>query len=157
DQLFARHGIEHEDDFRCLLATHRFARSNHGDRLVDSDDARQPLRAAPAGEEPDFHLWQADFGLRMASRHSIIEAERAFGAAAHARSINYGDGGIRQLLKAANHAETAFHHFAGLVGGSNRAAELFQIGAGDKHAGLAAAEDESFEVFFAFHRIKDLL
>ena len=54
DQFFGRHRVEREADGHGLLARELLAAADHFDGGVEADQAGQPLRAAPAGQDADL-------------------------------------------------------------------------------------------------------
>ena len=58
--------------------------------------------------------------------------------------------GIRQRLESRDEVEAALHQLARGVGILRRAAQFAQVGAGDEHAGLAAAEDQAAQLAARF-------
>ena len=57
-----------EAHVQALLRGHVLAAGHHLQRLLDADDARQPLRAAGAGQQAEVHFRQAAFALGTATR-----------------------------------------------------------------------------------------
>ena len=63
---------------------------DHLQRLLDADDARQPLRAAGAGQQAELDLGQAELA-RTGRRRGSGSAERDLEAAAERRAVDRGD------------------------------------------------------------------
>jgi hypothetical protein len=74
------------------------ARGHPHHRLVDTDDARQAYRAAPARQDAKLGFRQAD--LRRRAHDAQVAGETDFQAAAHGKAVDHGDGGVGQLLQA---------------------------------------------------------
>ncbi len=70
DEPVGGDGVEDQAERRGLLRRDRLARGDHLDRRVQADQARQPLRAAPAGDQADLDLGQRDLGVRLRRRRS---------------------------------------------------------------------------------------
>ena len=90
-----------------MLGVDRFAGGDHLDRLLDADDAGQPLRAAPAGNDADFDFGQPDLGRRSVRGNAVIHGERDLSPATHAVAVDEGDGRERQPTQAVKHLVTA--------------------------------------------------
>ena len=65
------------------------ARENELQRLLSSDQPRQPLSAASARQQPELHLGQPDRCGRC--RHAVVAAQRDFKAAAERGAVDGGN------------------------------------------------------------------
>jgi hypothetical protein len=72
-----------------LARGHGRAGHDHVERRLDADRARQPLRAARAGQEAELHFRQRD--LRVAAGDARVAAERQLEPAAHAGPVDRRD------------------------------------------------------------------
>ena len=124
-QLALRRDLVDDAELLRLLGRHVTAGGDHVERRLRADQARQPLRAAGAGEDADQHLGQPDLGARH--RDPVMAGERGFETAAERIAVDRRDHRLRALV----------HHVV-VRGGSAAAqpalAELADIGAGDKAA-----------------------
>ncbi len=104
-----------------------------------ADQARQARTAAPAGEDAELGLGQADARGGIVGRHAIAAGQRDLGAAAHAEAMDGRHG------RAGQFGQLLEHHLATPDRVVDRAAavellELLQIGAGDEAAGLGRGD-----------------
>ena len=65
----------------------------------DADEARQPLRAAGAGDEAELHLGQAELRLRVVGGDAVVAGERPLEAAAQAGAVDGGHHRLREALQ----------------------------------------------------------
>ena len=91
DQIGRRH--HRADDVLCLGLGEidRFALQQHLHRILRLQHARQPLRAAAAGEQPDLDFRQAEAGLGIVRRDAIVTRQRQFERAAEREAVDRGD------------------------------------------------------------------
>ena len=73
---------------------------------LDADHARQPLRAAGAGQDAELHLRQAR-SRRRGVRHPKVAAHRELQPAAHAGAADRGDDRLAARLDRADHRAQA--------------------------------------------------
>ena len=108
-----------------------------------ADQARQTHAAAPAGIDAQLHFGQADAGGGIVGHDAIAAGQRDFGAAAHAESVDRGDGGEGQVGDA---LEDALAAEDGIADGAFRVErlELADIGACDEAFVLGRAQDHCF-------------
>ena len=65
---------------------------DHSQSRLQSDDARQPLRSAPARQQTEFQLGQAELRFGMVDRQPIIAGKGEFQTAAQAGTVDHRDG-----------------------------------------------------------------
>jgi len=112
-----------------LCDRHRIAREYHRHRLVEADEARQPLGAAGARDQAELDLGQPQ--PRARRRHPEMAAERDFEAAAERRAVQGGDHRLGARLDRFDHVDGG--------GLSCRLAEFADVGAGNE--GAPGADD----------------
>jgi len=112
---------------------------HHVHRRRGADQARQARAAAPAREDAQLGLGQADAGGRIAGRHAVAAGQGQFGAAAQAVAVDRGDGGAGQLCQFLVGGLAAAD---GVVDGAAAVEllELLEVGAGDEAGGLGRAD-----------------
>jgi hypothetical protein len=81
----------------------RASGQHHRQRLGRADQARQTRGAAPARMDAELHLRQCDARFRRARGDAHSARQREFGAAAHARAVDRGDGRHRQAREPFEH------------------------------------------------------
>jgi len=106
---------------------HMRACRHHFERLFRTDNARQTLRSARAGQEAQIDLGQAASG--RGNGDPVMAGERHFEAAAQRRAVNGGDDGLGRILDHGLGVEQAWP--------LGRLAEFGDVRARDK--GLAVA------------------
>src|SRR5258706_5425386 len=82
------------------------AAHDHEPRAPGSDGAWQALRAAPAGQDADADLGQAD--PRVLSRDADVARECALQPAAHTEAVDRDDDRLRESLNSVSEALVAF-------------------------------------------------
>ena len=80
---------------------HALAAADHADGARDADDARQPLRAACAGDDAQRHLRQTHH--RAGRGDACVAAQRQLEAAAQRRAVQRRDHGLAAVLDGADH------------------------------------------------------
>jgi hypothetical protein len=145
-QPFGGNRVKDDAQFAGPDGADALAAADHFGGQGRADDARQPLRAAPAGEEPHLDLGKADVGFRVGAGDPEVKAQGHLQPAAHAGALDGRHGGIGQGFKAGDDFEAALGNLPGLFRSDLAAAQLFEVGAGDEHARLAAAQDEAAQV-----------
>ena len=103
----AGNGVEDDAQLPRSLGIDRFAGANQLGSQCRPDQARQPLRAAPAGDYPKLHLGQPDFCLRMRTGQSIIECQGQLQPAAYAGALDGSHGRKWKFLKGGEQIETS--------------------------------------------------
>ena len=104
---------------------------DHLQRLLRTDDARQALRAARAGQQTEMHFRQA--ALRRRHGDAIVAAQRGLQAAAERSAVDRGDDGLRGILDRVADVVQARR--------LRRLAELGDVGAGDERPAVADQHD----------------
>ncbi len=107
------------------------ARGDHLQRLLDADDARQPLGAASARQQAEIDLGQAAFGRTRGD--TIVADQRDFQPAAERGAVNGRDHRLGRILDRGLHL--------GQRRPSRRLAELGDVGAGDERLAGAGQHD----------------
>ena len=130
-QLAFRHDLVDQAHLQARLARHVLARRHHLQRLLRPHDARQPLRAAGAGQQAEIDFRQAAAG--GGHGHAVVTGERHFQAAAQRRAVDRGDHGLGRILDRVLHVEQAR--------ALRRLAEFGDVGAGDEGAAFADEHD----------------
>ena len=82
-----------------LLRVDRAAGEDELLRDAEAADAREPLRAAPAGDDAEVDLGLAEPRVRRCVAE--VAAERELAAAAEREAVDRRDGGLRHLLEQA--------------------------------------------------------
>ena len=132
-------------ELQGLAAGDRLAGEDQVERLGDADQPRQAGRAAPAGEDAQPHLGQADAGGRRVARHAAGRGERDLGAAAQADAADRGHGGEGERLPGREQAMAEARARLGL-GGVGDPGDLLEVGAGDEAPRLAGEQDQAADV-----------
>ena len=96
---FGRNGAIDQSHRRGLRRRERRAFEDHPQRLPQADESRQPLRAAPAGDQSELHLGEAEFGLRIVAGDAVAAGERELQPAAQARPVDDRDGRARRAAR----------------------------------------------------------
>ena len=130
DQLVLDQPID-EPAFETFASADRIAGGAHLERLAHTRDARQPLRPAGTGEQPQLHLGRAE--LRRRHRHAIMAAERDFEPAAERRTVDRRDHRLGAILDPVDHLRQPRHHRRLAELGDVRAGEESLPFAGDHH------------------------
>src|SRR5216683_272167 len=126
----AVHDLVDEPDPECLVGADGAAADHHLQALLDAHHARQPLRAARAGQNPQLHLGQTEAGALHAD--AVVTGERDLETAAEGRAVDGGHDGLRRALDQIQHrVERRLR---------GRLAELGDVGAGDE--GASGADDD---------------
>ena len=107
------------------------AGENDVERLLDADEARQPLRAAGAGNEAELDFRQAAF--RRGDGDAVMGGQRHLEPAAERRPVQRGDDRLRGVLDRIEHVRE--------IGRGRRLAEFGNVGAGDEGAPGADEDD----------------
>ena len=82
--------------FLGLARAERRPGKNDVERLLDADEARQPLRAAGAGDKAELDLRQAAFGRRDGD--AVVRGQRDLESAPQRRPVQRGDDRLRGVL-----------------------------------------------------------
>ena len=114
----------------CLAADRR-PRQDRLERRLRPDQARQALRAAGAGNEPELDLRQADLG--RGNGDAVMADQRDLEAAAQRRAVDRGDDRLGAILDRGLRV--------GQARAGERLAELGDVGAGDEGAPGADQHD----------------
>ena len=104
-----------------------------------ADQARQARAAAPAGEDAELGLGQADAGGGIVAGHAVAAGQRDLGAAAHAEAVDRGHRRARQfgqlLERGLAAADRVVDRALAVV-----LLEFLQVGAGDEARRLGRAD-----------------
>ena len=92
-------------DVAGLLGADRIAGRGHFQRLADAGDARQPLRAAGAGQQAELDLGHAE--LRRRHRDPVMAGQRDLEAAAERGAVDRGDHRLGAILDDVDHLRAA--------------------------------------------------
>ena len=146
-QLLRRHGVEDEADLPGAVGLGGFAGADHLGGQRRADEPRQPLRAAPAGDEADLRLRAG----RSRSSDACRPGDNRSPAPAPVRRPCRRRRWRRRWDTAAPRSDAMrsrprFTSLRASVRIGLGAAQLLQVGAGDEHAGFAAAEDQAAHV-----------
>ncbi|CCK15348.1 hypothetical protein BN136_1358 [Cronobacter universalis NCTC 9529] len=93
-----RHHIIHQPGFQRLTRPQLFARQYHLKRGADANEARQPLRAAGARQQPQLHFRQPELRFRIVGTDAAVAGERQLQPAAEACAVNSRDHMHRQRV-----------------------------------------------------------
>ena len=102
----------------ALFRADRIAGCAHFERLPDPGDARQPLRAARAGQQAELDLGRAK--LRRRNRDAIMARQRDLEPAAERGAVDRRYDRLHAILDAVDHLRQPRHH--------RRLAELGDVG-----------------------------
>ena len=108
-------------------------RHDHVERVLETDQPGQPLRAAGAGQQAELHFRQRD--LRARRDDAEVAAERQLEPATHADAADRGDHRLGAALDDADHGaqERLRRHL--------RRAEFVDVGAARKRLGRSDEHD----------------
>src|SRR5437588_12313305 len=87
-EALAGNSIEDDAELARPLGIDRLTRANQLGSQGRADQARQPLRSAPTGNQADLHLRQTNFRLRMSAGQAIVESQGQLQTSTHARALN---------------------------------------------------------------------
>ncbi len=147
DQVFRRDSIEHQSNGGSFLRCHRLARADDIDRVVQSDQSRQPLRPSPARDETDRHFGEADPRFRIGRGQPLIKGQRKFRPAPHAGPVNQRNGWKRKIADAVEQGVPSCQRDPQFVRGQvHQRPQFLEVGPGDKLTRLAAPQQQAFEV-----------
>src|SRR5258708_1499590 len=102
DEIRRRHNLVDEADAMRLLGADRPAGKNELQRAALSDQARQALRAAGAGQQAELDFGLAE--LRRLRGDPEGAGERRLAAAAEREAVHRGDHGFAEVLDQLEHA-----------------------------------------------------
>ena len=97
----------------------RFAADDHVQSCLNTDDTRQSLRTASAGDQSQFDLGQCDIGT--GSGHAVMATQRQFQTTTHGHAVNGSNHRFVAVFQGRNDAEQM-----GLLEGFGRA-EFFDV------------------------------
>ena len=147
DQPIRRDGVEDQPDRRGLLGRDRLAGGDHLDGRIQADQPRQPLGAAPAGDQADLDLGQTDLRVRRCRGEAVVHRQDQLGPAAQAIAVDQGDGRERQLAEAVENLVAGSQGPGRLLGRDvGQRGQVVQVGAGDELPRLAAPEQQAAQV-----------
>src|SRR5262249_9548457 len=132
--MLARHRIEDDPQLASALGLDRLASTDDLQRQRRTDYSRQPLRATPAGEEPDLNLREAELRLRTRARQPDLESKDHPQPPAHTRAIDGCYRGKRQRLDRRDQIEPALNSGSFLLLIRARHGQFTQVRPGDEHA-----------------------
>ena len=115
--------------------------------------ARQPLRAAVAGNESELHLGLAELGVVAGQSHGAGHGE--FAAAAERESVDAGDDRLAQVLDGVDDGLSLMR--VGLGRDRRVLRQLADVGAGDEGLLARAGEDDDANVGIVLGRGEGLL
>jgi hypothetical protein len=146
DGVAVDHVIEQRGALQ-LGRRHDCAGDDHVQRGLQADHARQPLRAAGPGQQPELDLGQRDLRIRLGD--AVVRAERELESTAHAHARDGGDHRFRRVLERRNQRRQA--RLARRV----RCAELLDIGAAGKRT-FAAGDHDGFDAGVGLRAVERL-
>ena len=88
DDLRGGRGLVHHPLTERVGGPDLLAFGDQTQRLRDTDQPRQPLRATGAGEQADLHLREADAGLRLVGKNPVVTGERQLEAGAECHAVD---------------------------------------------------------------------
>ena len=115
------------------------------ERLLGADEARQPLRAAGAGNDAERHLGQGE--SRGRRRNAIVAGERDLEPSAHHRAVHGGDHRNLSASKPLN----SVRYSASFGGPANS-----PMSAPEKKVRAFADQDDGADVFAASNLVESL-
>ena len=118
-----------------------FALQDHFQRPPQADDARQPLRAAPAGQQTEPHFGQAELRVRPVEDEAVIAGQGKLETPAETGAVDRGQSRHGQRGELVEEALALGRQGLGR-GGVGDFEEAVQVGAGEEAGRLAAADDE---------------
>ncbi len=140
-------GIDHPE-LESVGRSDRFALEQYGQRFVDADHSRQPLRAARAGQQADGHFRKTHDGLGIIDDDSIMTGKRQFIAAPQRQAV---DGRYERLaagLQASMHGDrrplTEFERLMQRDRAAGARNDVFQIRARHE-CGFGRGDDCAFD------------
>ena len=129
-QLTFLHQLVDHAHLLAFTGRHVHAGGHHLQRLLRSNQPRQPLRAAGARQQAEIDFRQSAAGGRHG--HAIITAQRGLQPAAEGGAVDSGDGRLRRALEVAHGVDRP------LLAPRSQATD---VGAGDEGAPLADQHD----------------
>src|SRR5205823_14694116 len=138
-----------EPHLHCLTRPDIAAAENHVERARQTDEARQSLRAASAGNQSKLNLRQAEDGLWMLGRDAPRTGERGLQATAEARAVDCGNDGHAQSLEPGQHFLTRVTRLLGFFC-SFELEKLLDVRASDEVVGLTRDEHRRTDRGIAF-------
>ncbi len=114
----------------------RLAGDAHLDRLLDADQARQPLRALGARDNAEVHFGLSH--LRVGDRNPVMTGHGQFEAAAERGAVKRHDHRLRAVLEA---AEDVVHVGRAAAGAPGELFQAFDIRAGDERPSGSGDDD----------------
>src|SRR5206468_5913968 len=100
------HELVHDAEAERLAGGLDLPGEDDVERGARTDQSRQPLAAARAGEDPALHLREAELGLGVIGGHAVAAGERELEPAAEASAVNpHGHrlGEARHALRSEEH------------------------------------------------------
>ena len=119
--------LVHRAHSKRPVSGHRIARYHQRQCRLDADQARQPLRAAGAGQQPQLDFGQTHAGI--GTGHPVVATERDLEAAAQRRAVDGCNHRFGAGFQGRHHLRQVWRH--------GRLAKFANIRAGDKGATCA--------------------
>src|SRR5256712_2375331 len=123
------------------------------ERGARTDQSRQPLAAARAGEDPELPLRAAELGLGVIGGHAVAAGERELEPAAEASAVNPHGHRLGEARHALEQVLTVGREALRLRGARERD-ELFDVGARDEVLGLAREERDGLHRRIPLERLE---
>ena len=113
------------------------------------DHARQALRAAGAGYQPNLCFRKSDPAIGIIGHNAMMTGERDFQPAAQCGAVDRSHDRLAAGFEFAEHAMDAHHgverSFGVCLASARKGCHLVQIGAGTEISGFRAGDDEPFD------------
>ena len=149
------HELVHEPHLIGLPRADVAPGEHHVERTLQTDETRQPLRAAGTRDQPELHLWEGEHRLGVIGRDTVAAGERGLEAAAEAGTVDGGNDRNRQLREPREQRlPTAAQRFG--VGGVSQSEELGDVGAGEPRVRLGRREHHAAHVPLALQPCEQL-
>jgi hypothetical protein len=154
-QQLGRHDVVDQARDPGSPRVERAAVQDDVERRRQPDETRQPLRAAPAGQDAEPHLGKTDLDARLIGRDAVMTCQRQLGAAAEAGAADRRHDRKRQRLERGEQPLPPARGLLGVLEGS-QPADLVDVGPGDELLGPGARHDEAAEPLPGRLRDQDL-
>jgi hypothetical protein len=130
----------------ALLGGQLLAGHDQPERPLDTNQARQTLRAAGTRHEAHTRLGEADLRVRRVHRDAAMTGQRHLEPAAQADAVDGGHHGLAARLHAAQlvqHQAGLGQEIRGVDGPAAQRFNLLEVAARHEDAGLAAGQDDA--------------
>jgi hypothetical protein len=133
------HQLVHEPHLQRLPRADVPPREDHVEGALEPDEPRQPLRPAPARNDPELHLGEREHRLRVIRGDAVAAGERGLETRAEAGAVDRGDDRNAQRVEAREQRLAAAAQRFG-IGRAHDREELVDVRAGDPRVGLPREE-----------------